>query len=203
MSELKEAETAMLEHPDPVVTAGELAEEMGCSSRHALDLLRSLEHVGDVESKDVGARAVAWWHVDRVRSPRTTQPQGDEERRVSEGTTVESPSEAHTAREKEQSKPPTESEIRDEVWEIVDEVASGWEEDSRLENRRLAAATALQYAIDHQGVGKSSDVLEEIREKYPVEGQNEETYWRQNIRDILQKVGEYSKAEQAYVVKSL
>ena len=64
--DLEDVEAAMLRHEDPVVTAGELAEELPCSSRHVLDFLRLLERAGDVESKQTGARAVAWWHVERV-----------------------------------------------------------------------------------------------------------------------------------------
>ena len=67
--DLDDVESAMLRHDDPVVTAGDLADDLPCSSRHVLDLLRLLERAGDVESKQTGARAVAWYHVDRVRPP--------------------------------------------------------------------------------------------------------------------------------------
>jgi len=67
--DLEDVETAMLRNAEPVVTAGELAEELPCSSRHVLDLLRLLERAGAVESKQTGARAVAWWHVERVHPP--------------------------------------------------------------------------------------------------------------------------------------
>jgi len=99
---------------------------------------------------------------------------------------------------------PSEEEISDDVWAAVDTVADGWDDDSRLENRRLAAATTLQYALTHDvHLGKSSDVVEAVREKYPVEGQSAETWWRKNVRDVLKEFGEYSKAQHGYAVESL
>lgn len=99
---------------------------------------------------------------------------------------------------------PSEEKITADVWDAVDTVANRWDDDTRLENRRLAAATALQYALSHDvPLGKSSDVIDAIREKYPVQGQSAETWWRKNIRDVLKKFGEYSKAEHGYAVESL
>lgn len=95
-------------------------------------------------------------------------------------------------------------EISDEVWRVVDEVSASWDDDARLENRRKAAAAALQYALDHDVyLGKSSDAVEAIRERYPVEGQSEETWWRQNVRDVLKEVGDYSRGQHGYAVEDL
>lgn len=70
MANLDDVADAMLRHESPVVTAGDLADDLDVTSRHVLDLLRLLERAGEVESKDVGARAVAWWHEERVCGPR-------------------------------------------------------------------------------------------------------------------------------------
>ena len=66
MSELQEIEDKMLRHKDPVVTVPELAELIGKSDTAVRDNLKLLERAGAVHSKQVGARAVAWWHDDRV-----------------------------------------------------------------------------------------------------------------------------------------
>lgn len=49
------------ESDDPVLTAKEVGEELGCTSEAARQRLHELEERGDVESKQVGARAVVWY----------------------------------------------------------------------------------------------------------------------------------------------
>jgi len=44
-----------------VVTAGELTEELDTSRDTILRRLRTLHENGEVERKEVGARAVVWW----------------------------------------------------------------------------------------------------------------------------------------------
>lgn len=46
---------------DPVVTAREVAETIDTSRDTALRRLRTLHESGDLERKEVGARAVVWW----------------------------------------------------------------------------------------------------------------------------------------------
>lgn len=69
MSKLRDIEETMLRHGDPVVSVPELAEQMDRSDTHIREQLRLLEREGAVASKDVGARATAWWHVGRVQPP--------------------------------------------------------------------------------------------------------------------------------------
>ena len=97
------------------------------------------------------------------------------------------------------------NEIDGEVWDIVDDISSSWDDaEQRLRNRRQAAATVLQYATDTgEVVGKSHDIVARVRDEYPVTGQNEETFWRKNIRDVLGAVGEYSRGKHGYTVDSL
>lgn len=70
MVDLDELEEWLLGNDSPVVASSEVAEAMDCSRRQALEDLKLLKRAGAVESKDVGARATAWWHVDRVTPPR-------------------------------------------------------------------------------------------------------------------------------------
>jgi predicted ArsR family transcriptional regulator len=46
---------------DPVLTAKEVGNELGCTSEAARQRLHELEDRGDVASKQVGARAVVWY----------------------------------------------------------------------------------------------------------------------------------------------
>lgn len=52
------------EHPDPVVTATELAERLDVSAETARRYLSELHEDGTVRRKQVGARAVVWWPAD-------------------------------------------------------------------------------------------------------------------------------------------
>jgi DNA-binding Lrp family transcriptional regulator len=49
---------------EPVVTAGELADELPIGRRAVRERLADLQDRGLVDRKDVGARAVVWWLVD-------------------------------------------------------------------------------------------------------------------------------------------
>lgn len=49
------------ESDDPVLTAKEVGEGLGCTSEAARQRLHELAERGDVESKQVGARAVVWY----------------------------------------------------------------------------------------------------------------------------------------------
>lgn len=43
------------------LTASEIAEELGCSRRTALNKLHTLEDQTDIRSKKVGGRSRVWW----------------------------------------------------------------------------------------------------------------------------------------------
>lgn len=53
------------ESDDPVLTAKEVGECIGCTSEAARQQLHDLHEDGKVESKQVGARAIVWWVSDR------------------------------------------------------------------------------------------------------------------------------------------
>lgn len=52
---------AVASHPDPTVTAREVADALGCSPDAARKKLVRLHEAGDVQRKKVGGRAVVWW----------------------------------------------------------------------------------------------------------------------------------------------
>jgi len=51
----------MATHPDPVMTAVELAEEVDVSQQAAYNRLADLEGRNLVKGKKVGARSKVWW----------------------------------------------------------------------------------------------------------------------------------------------
>lgn len=73
-----------------------------------------------------------------------------------------------------------------------------------METRKKAAVATLEHALaTGDAVGKSSDIVEDIRERHPVEGQNPETYWRKNLRPVLKAYGVYNQGAHGYVVDDL
>lgn len=52
---------AARDDPTEPLTAPEIADELDCSRRSALNKLRALEERGDVRSKKVGGRSRVWW----------------------------------------------------------------------------------------------------------------------------------------------
>jgi predicted ArsR family transcriptional regulator len=65
---------ALREQPDPVATAGELAEALNVSSETARRHLSELHEQELVDRKTVGARAVVWWAIDTVDSTAPAAP---------------------------------------------------------------------------------------------------------------------------------
>lgn len=54
-----------VENGDHVVTAGELIEELDTSRDTVLRRLRSLNQDGEIKRKQVGAKAVVWWVLEK------------------------------------------------------------------------------------------------------------------------------------------
>lgn len=55
-------------HPEPVVTAADVHEEMDMTQRGAQDRLKSLAEKGYLNSKKVGASALVFWLSDKGRN---------------------------------------------------------------------------------------------------------------------------------------
>lgn len=99
MVELDDIEEYLLQKDAPVVTSSEVAEAMDCSRRKALDELKLLRRVDAVESKETGANAIAWWHVDRVRPPRVDPVDHPDQSELREAVENEREEAKETARE--------------------------------------------------------------------------------------------------------
>jgi len=87
------------------------------------------------------------------------------------------------------------------VQDVVDAIATSWSDTpERLEARKTAAEAALQHAVETGDAVGKSDAVDQFLDEYAVEGQNDETWWRKNVRDVLQAVGDYSPGKHGYVV---
>lgn len=85
---------------------------------------------------------------------------------------------------------------------VVDDVSSTWNDDrERIEKRRAAARAALIVCAREGSLGRAEAIDDHnLKERYPVGGQNDRTWWRKNIRPVLQEAGEYSQGAHGYVV---
>ncbi len=160
MANLDDVAEAMLAHDSPVVTAGDLADDLGVTSRHVLDLLRLLERAGDVESKDVGARAVAWWHVERVTPPKVPVDEHPEQTALDEDPAFEPP-ETDTRQE------PTIDENEQEVNDLVDDLrALDLPGEGDLLDERINAVRVCYEYLREEGTATRSDFIEAAYEAH-------------------------------------
>ncbi len=60
LSDVTEVFEARSDYAEPL-TASEVADELGCSRRTALNKLHELREETDLESKKVGGRSRVWW----------------------------------------------------------------------------------------------------------------------------------------------
>lgn len=95
---------------------------------------------------------------------------------------------------------PERDETRALAERVVDDVASSWDDDHRLEDRKAAATAALTHAVESGEHVGQSDAIERFHSEHPVDGQNAETWWKQNGRKVLTAVGTYSRGERGYRV---
>lgn len=182
----------MIRADDPVVTVPEIADEMDRSDTHVRNQLLLLEREGAVESKEVGARAVAWWHSERVSPPRLPPEDHPDQSGLSD---VDPTDAAQSAERDGRDSDPA----QDSIAAAVDDVASDWDDDDRLEERRAAAIAALRF-IRREGAATAKELREHVEPEHPVDGQNPRTWYRKTIRPVLNEAATYSQATQEWTV---
>lgn len=161
MTELEAIEEAMIEHPDPVVSVPDLADRLGASDTHIRDQLRLLKRAGAVESKDVGARATAWWHTERVTPPHVPPEDHPDQRPLDDVADADEP-------ESDESDP--------EPWETVE--LPDLPGQSGLLERRETAMRAILRAI-YEAEEEAEDVYAAAYDRHDV-GYDDATSWRKN-----------------------
>lgn len=178
----------------------DVTNRVGCSYELAYKRLNQLEDDEQVTSRKVG-NARLWQLVDEhdpADGPTATSVESAPDR-------PESGPEPEPGREPTSETEPTHS-ARATAESVVDAVAAGrveggerWDRDDRLEDRKAAAVAVLEHAIESgEHVGRSAAV--EFHDEYPVDGQNTETWWRQNVRPVLAAVGDYSNGYHGYQI---
>lgn len=98
----------------------------------------------------------------------------------------------------EPPEPPASDDEHADLSDVVEAVADGWEDrPERLAARKQAALAVLEYAREHGSVSKA-EATEKIEPEYPVEGQNARTWYRKNIRPVLDEAAQYDRTERKY-----
>lgn len=190
---------------EPAATS-EVGDELGISRQGADRRLRQLRDEGRVASKKIGASLV-WFDA---------SDSGDTERREAGAARADvEPDRSPDAPDHRDDAPEHagDRELEDDadlapdrdVAELVDDVVAAvsesWtDDDDRLADRRDAARAVLAFAVDSGDAVGRSEAVERFRDEHPVDGQNAETWWRQNARRVLAAVGNYSTGENGYVV---
>lgn len=87
----------------------------------------------------------------------------------------------------------------DDLAAVVDRVAADeWEDTAdRIDARKAAALAVLEYARENGTISKQ-EAKENIEPDHPVDGQNPRTWYRNNIRPVLNEVAEYDNSEGEY-----
>jgi predicted ArsR family transcriptional regulator len=151
-----------------VITSTDVAESLDCSAEAARQKLAALYDRGDVDQRKTG-RTRVWWRSDR-RTGADVSSSGDGSASAGDSR----------------------------VGAVVERVAEEWDDtDDRLADRKAAARAVLEYAREHGSVSKQ-EAKEEVYPEHPVEGQNPRTWYRQNIRPVLNEAAEYDSGARAY-----
>lgn len=171
---LQTIEDAMREHEDPVVHVPELADELDASDTHIRDQLRLLEREGAVGSKDVGARATAWWHQDRVTSRQVASEDHPDQSGLSEVPTPDAPHSDDRGPERDGT---------------IDDILEGWHPGRSAEERepRRAAGRAALKELRNGGQMTRTDFEDALLPEFDVSGQNEKTWWKNSVRPALNR----------------
>jgi len=174
---------------EPHVTTGaELARELDEPKQDVLQALRTLEHVGDVASKETGANAIAWWATERVSPPTDHSDDelalGDQEDEPSDD--VDGPSEPV---------PPIDVDADETIDEVIQNWRPGRSADERGKRRR-EGREALMWLRSTGDPATATDFAEAL---YDDDSEpSEDTWWRTWIRPALKQAVEANLVEYSH-----
>lgn len=175
MADLEEIENEMKKHRSPVVTVRDVMDAVDGepSDTHIRQQLRALEATGRVRSKDVGARAVAWWHEERVCDP-FVPPEDHPDQREFDDV-------AEDVREPEQQ---AERSI-EEICMNLDLAGSGL----TLAERREAVSAAVEY-LRENGTATRSEFVGALYDAHSAGYDSEGGWWNEIGKKGLRTVAE-------------
>ena len=163
-------------------TTKEIADAVGVTRQGADYRLRKMREDGLVKGDLVG-NTLIWSVTDGVDETASDQRESDPSPSPTEGS--EPIGGGH--------EPPS-----DDLAAVVDTIAEDWDDRAeRLAARKAAARAVLEYAREHGTVSKK-EAKEQIEPEYSVEDQTPRTWYRKNIRPVLNEAGEYDQSERAY-----
>lgn len=167
----------------------DVTDRVGCSYELAYKRLNQLEDDGQVTSRKVGNARL--WQLVNYPSPTATTDENAPSR--PESDPAPGPDQSPT------DEPEREHGQRAAAESVVDAVAAGrvgdggrWDRDDRLEDRKAAAVAVLEHALETGEHVSKSDAVDVFHDSHSVDGQNTETWWRQNVRPVLRAVGTHS-----------
>lgn len=185
---------------EPAATS-EVGDELGITRQGADRRLRRLRDEGRVKSKKIGASLV-WFDAtgggqrDATECRETPAEPADHSPGQSGGPVNDRHDDASSAAVDQENT----DDLADLVGRVVEEVAAPWDDDGRLADRKAAARAVVEYAVESGDYVGRSDAVGGFRAEYPIDGQDEETWWRQNARRVLKEVGDYSRGKHGYKV---
>ena len=181
----------------PVVLSADVADALDCSRETARRKLEQLYEGGELDRRKVSRRVVYW---------RPEPPAGSPAERADDvlaAEPVETPTEPperdeHAASDDGGERASTRRETADSIDDVVDSVGTHWgDRPQRVDERKAAARAVLEYAREHGDVSKL-EAINEIEPDHSVEGQNPETWYRNNVRPVLREACEYDSATRSY-----
>lgn len=162
-------------------TAAEISRELDLAKPDVLTALRTLEHMGRVESKETGAHSIAWWHTDRVKPVPPEHP-------------AEHPDQAGFTEMIEERAPEYTRDRVDRDLELVDDVdddlesaLASWNPGRNVQERRerkRAGIEVLRWLRDDGEVSRR-DVVDELYSELAIGDQSEDTFWRRVAKPAL------------------
>jgi len=206
------------------ITASDVVDELGIARRTAHNKLEILVERGEIETRKIGARGRVWWTPipadetdldsdDLQGNPDSTidelddiedadadaGPDATESRETAETPPTSRDDQTGGPTDTDDTTPDADAGADDEeIPDVVESVAESWEDTTdRLKARKAAAAAVLGYADEHGGISKQ-EAKETVYPEYPVDGQNARTWYRKNIRPVLNEAAEYDQSARKY-----
>ncbi|WPH65794.1 hypothetical protein HJIV1_gp3 [Haloterrigena jeotgali icosahedral virus 1] len=212
---LDRVEKAVRRHPDPVVSTTEVVDalEDDVTRRTVLDDLRLLERADALESKDIGSRAVAWWHVDRVVAPPPPDPadhpdqrglgeQGleddvDQEASVDDDRRDDHVAAGHAVDDDQEAR--VDAGRHDGLEDALADWRPGKPRDR--EERREIGFEALEWLQQQSGPRTRAEFVSALYEQTHLDGQGEDSWWQRVVRPALNRAVDQGVIEKPSHIK--
>jgi len=174
-------EHAVATHPDPVVTVRDILDvlDVEASDTHVRHKMEVLAAAGTLNRKDVGARAVSWWHTDRVSGPRDDPAEHPDQTDLSDQDQFEAPRDATGG-------PDTDVELV----ATIDLPGEGQKAISRQQ-----ALLAVLNLLDHQGEMRAGEIRDTVYPDEPAAYEHAHSWWKNCVSPALSELADRDRVE--------